>query len=136
MPPPWTQPCKPPPLVVIVNQRPDSAVIFLTWNAGDVDEYVVPADSTQCAYAFEAFNSFAGVVDDSAYFRVGVFDNTAHFVQKASSGWTVADSTSMAYEWRAAPPSALQLTVLPDTNAQGAWHITTSFAGPCQGAIQ
>ena len=40
MPPPWTQPCKPPPLVVIVNQRPDSAVIFLTWNAGDVDEYV------------------------------------------------------------------------------------------------
>jgi len=131
-PPPWTQPCKPPPLVFIDNQRPDSAVVFLTWNAGDVDEYIVPAASTRCAYAFEAFNTYAGVVDDSAYFRVGVFDNTSHFVQKASSGWTVADSTpSAGYVWRGAPSSSLVLTVFPDTTAQGAWHIATSFTSTC-----
>jgi len=132
IPPPWTQPCKPPPLVFIDNQRPDSAVVFLTWNAGDVDEYIVPAASNRCAYAFEAFNTYAGVVDDSAYFRVGVFDNTTHFVQKASSGWTVADSTpSAGYVWRGAPSSSLVLTVFPDTTAQGAWHIATSFTSTC-----
>ncbi len=131
IPPPWTQPCRPSPVVSLTNQRSDSIVVFLIFNAGDQDEYQIAPNSTLCAYAFEAFNSYQGVVDDSAYFKV----TTTQFVQKALSGWTVADSTPTADVWRAAADSALQLTVFADTTVQGVWHIGTSFAPLCQGAV-
>ena len=133
VPPPWTQPCRRPPLFLVVNQRTDTIHGGLTWNAGDGDAVQVPPDSTQCHYAFEAFNSTGGVVDDSAYFDVGVI--AGQFVSKAKTGWHTADSTATAFVWRAAPDSALKLTIFPDTTPQGAWHIATSFAAPCQGAI-
>jgi len=118
-------------VVSLTNQRSDSIVVFLIFNAGDQDEYQIAPNSTLCAYAFEAFNSYQGVVDDSAYFKV----TTTQFVQKALSGWTVADSTPTADVWRAAADSALQLTVFADTTVQGVWHIGTSFAPLCQGAV-
>jgi hypothetical protein len=130
IPPPWTQPCKPPPLVFITNQRPDSVVVFQIFNAGDQDEYMLAANSTLCAYAFETFNSYLGVVEDSAYFKV----TTTEFAEKATSGWTAADSTPTSLTWRAASDSALQLTVFSDVTAQGRWHIGTSFVPACSGA--
>jgi hypothetical protein len=130
IPPPWTQLCKPPPLVFITNQRPDSVVVFQIFNAGDQGEYMLAANSTLCAYAFETFNSYLGVVDDSAYFKV----TTTQFTEKATSGWTAADSTPTSLIWRAASDSALHLTVFSDTTAQGRWHLGTSFVPACSGA--
>ena len=125
IPPPWQQPCRKPPLTLVVNQRAESIAVELLWNAdAPPDVYVVAPNSSRCRYAYQAFSPPAA---DSARFAVGSFVRV-----RASTDWMVVDSTANAYVWRAAPDSARQLTVFPDTTAQGTWHVATSWAAPCE----